>query len=51
MISRAEIHVEMDGKKPLDEVEMILLNTEKAIKSRMPSMDVILVIPHAQRQS
>jgi hypothetical protein len=41
----------MDGKKPLDEVEMILLNTEKAIKSRMPSMDVILVIPHAQRQS
>jgi cation diffusion facilitator family transporter len=51
MISRAEIHVEMDGKKPLDEVEMILLNTEKAIKSRMPNMDVILVIPHAQRQS
>jgi cation diffusion facilitator family transporter len=51
MISRAEIHVEMDGKKPLNEVEMVLLNTQKVIKSRMPSMDVVLVIPHAQRRS
>ncbi|HJU78321.1 MAG TPA: cation diffusion facilitator family transporter [Nitrososphaeraceae archaeon] len=51
MISRAEIHVEMDGRKPLNEVEMILLNTEKVIKSRLPSMDVILVIPHATRRS
>jgi divalent metal cation (Fe/Co/Zn/Cd) transporter len=50
MISRAEIHVEMDGKKPLDEVEMVLLNTQRVIKSRMPSMDVVLVIPHAQRR-
>ena len=51
IISRAEIHVEMDGKKPLNEVEMVLLNTQKVIKSRMPSMDVVLVIPHAQRRS
>jgi cation diffusion facilitator family transporter len=51
MISRAEIHVEMDGIKPLNEVEMILLNTEKVIKSRLPSMDVILVIPHSKRRS
>jgi cation diffusion facilitator family transporter len=51
MISRAEIHVEMDGKKPLNEVEMILLNTEKAIKSRIPSMNIILVIPHAKIRS
>ena len=51
MISRAEIHVEMDGIKPLNEVEMILLNTEKVIKSRLPSMDVILVIPHSKRKS
>ena len=51
MISRAEIHVEMDGKKPLNEVEMVLLNTQKVIKSRMPSMDVVLVIPHAKRRS
>lgn len=51
VISRAEIHVEMDGKKPLNEVEMVLLNTQNVIKSRMPSMDVVLVIPHAQRRS
>ena len=51
VISRAEIHVEMDGKKPLNEVEMVLLNTQNVIKSRIPSMDVVLVIPHAQRRS
>ena len=51
IISRAEIHVEMDGKKPLNEVEMVLLNTQKVIQSRMPSMDVVLVIPHAKRRS
>jgi cation diffusion facilitator family transporter len=50
MISRAEIHVEMDGSKSLNDVEMVLLNTEKVIKSKMPSMDVVLVVPHAQRK-
>jgi hypothetical protein len=50
MISRAEIHVEMDGNKSLNDVEMVLLNTEKVIKSKMPSMDVVLVVPHAQRK-
>jgi cation diffusion facilitator family transporter len=50
IISRAEIHVEMDGNKPLNEVEMALLNTEKVIKSNIPSMDVVLVVPHAQHK-
>jgi cation diffusion facilitator family transporter len=47
IISRAEIHLEMDGNKPLNEVEMYLLNTERVIKSDIPSMDVVLVVPHA----
>ena len=51
IISRAEIHVEMDGNKPLSEVEMVLLNTEKVIKSNIPSMDVVLVVPHVQHKS
>lgn len=50
VVSRAEIHIEMDGKRPLDDVEMVLLNTENLIKSKMPTMDVVLVIPHAQRR-
>jgi len=50
MISRAEIHVEMDGNKPLNDVEIVLLNTEKLVKSNMPSMDVIVVVPHAERK-
>lgn len=49
IISRAEIHLDMDGDKSLNEVEIMLLNTEKLIKSKMPSMDVVLVIPHARR--
>lgn len=50
IISRAEIHLEMDGNKPLNEVEMYLLNTERVIKSSIPGMDVVLVVPHAQHK-
>jgi divalent metal cation (Fe/Co/Zn/Cd) transporter len=50
IISRAEIHLEMDGNKPLNEVEMYLLNTERVIKSDLPGMDVVLVVPHAQHK-
>lgn len=50
IISRAEIHLEIDGNKPLNEVEMYLLNTESVIKSNIPSMDVVLVVPHAKRK-
>lgn len=50
MVSRAEIHLDMDGNKSLNDVELVLLNTEKLIKSAIPSMDVVLVIPHAQRK-
>ena len=50
MISRAEIHLEIDGNKPLNEVEMYLLNTESVIKSNIPSMDVVLVVPHARHK-
>jgi hypothetical protein len=34
----------------LNEVEMYLLNTERVIKSDIPSMDVVLVVPHAQHK-
>jgi cation diffusion facilitator family transporter len=50
IISRAEIHLEIDGNKPLNEVEMYLLNTERVIKSDIPGMDVVLVVPHAQNK-
>jgi cation diffusion facilitator family transporter len=50
IISRAEIHLEMDGNKPLNEVEMYLLSTERVIRSDIPSMDVVLVVPHTQNK-
>lgn len=36
IISRAEIHLDMDSRKSLNEVEMVILNTEKIIKPRFP---------------
>jgi divalent metal cation (Fe/Co/Zn/Cd) transporter len=48
IVSRAEIHVEIDGNKPLNEVEMLMENTEKVIKSNIPNMGVVLVVPHAK---
>jgi cation diffusion facilitator family transporter len=47
-ISRAEIHLEIDGSKPLNEVEMLLLNTEMVVKSSIPGMGAVVVIPHAK---
>ena len=48
IVSRAEIHVEIDGNKPLTEVEMLMQNTEKVIKSNIPNMGVVVVVPHAK---
>ena len=50
IVSRAEIHVEIDGNKPLTEVEMLMQNTEKLIKSNIPNMGVVLVVPHAKNK-
>jgi cation diffusion facilitator family transporter len=48
IVSRAEIHVEIDGNKPLTEVEMLMQNTEKVIKANIPNMGVVVVVPHAK---
>jgi len=48
IVSRAEIHVEIDGNKSLTEVEMLMQNTEKVIKANIPNMGVVVVVPHAK---
>jgi len=48
IVSRAEVHVEIDGNKPLAEVEMLMQNTEKVIKANIPNMGVVVVVPHAK---
>ena len=48
MVSQAEIHVEIDGSKPLKDVEMVLLNAELVIKSKIPTMEKVIVVPHAR---
>ena len=42
------IHLEIDGSKPLNEVEMLLLNTEMTVKSNIPGMGAVVVIPHSK---
>jgi len=48
IVSRAEIHVEIDGNKPLAEVEMLMQNTEKVVKANIPNMGVVVVVSHAK---
>ena len=48
MVSQAEVHIEMDGSRPLRDVEMVLLKTELVIKSKIPTMYRVLVVPHAK---
>ena len=47
MVSQAEVHIEMDGSRPLKDVEMILLRTELIIKSKITTMFEVIVVPHA----
>jgi cation diffusion facilitator family transporter len=51
MIAQAEIHVEVDGNKPLTDVELLSLEIEMEIRSRIPSIERVSVIPHSSSLS
>lgn len=46
MIDQAEIHIAVDGKESLEEVEMLSLKIQLVISSQFPSIERVLVIPH-----
>ncbi len=46
MIDQAEIHIAVDGKESLEEVEMLSLKIQLVISSEFPSIERVLVIPH-----
>jgi len=47
MINQAEVHVEVDGDKPLKDIELLSSEIQSAIRSEIPTMERISVIPHS----
>lgn len=51
MVTQAEVHVEVDGNKPLTDVELLSLEIEMEIRSRIPSIERASIIPHSSSLS
>ena len=47
MVDQAEIHIEFSGDTPLSDIEMLSLRIEMAIRSKIPSLEKISIIPHS----
>ena len=47
MINQAEVHIEVDGNKPLRDVELLSGEIQNSIRSEIPTMERISVIPHS----
>lgn len=47
MISQAEVHIEVDGEKPLKVVEMICQQVDMEVRSRFHDLQRVSVIPHS----
>jgi cation diffusion facilitator family transporter len=47
MIDQAEIHIEFSGEEQLSDIEMLSLRIEMAIRSKIPSLEKISIIPHS----
>ena len=51
MVDQAEIHIAVDGKESLEEVEMLSLKIQLVISSQFSSIERVLVIPHPYSDS
>jgi cation diffusion facilitator family transporter len=47
MVGQAEVHIEVDGRKPLMDVELLSLKIEIEIRSKIPTIERVSVIPHS----
>jgi len=50
MVSQAEAHIEVDGNKPLKDVELLSAQIQVAIHSEIPNIERISVVPYAFTQ-
>jgi cation diffusion facilitator family transporter len=49
MVAQAEVHIEVDGSKPLTDVELLSLKIEMEIRSKIPNIERVSVVPHSFR--
>ncbi|MFL6326433.1 MAG: cation diffusion facilitator family transporter [Nitrososphaeraceae archaeon] len=49
MAAQAEVHIEVDGSKPLADVELLSLKIEMEIRSKIPTIERVSVVPHSFR--
>ena len=47
MVAQAEVHIEVDGSKPLTDVELLSLKIEMEIRSKIPTIERVSVVPHS----
>jgi cation diffusion facilitator family transporter len=47
VVAQAEVHVEVAGSKPLTDVEMLSLEIEMEIRSKIPDIERVSVVPHS----
>ncbi|HEX6672211.1 MAG TPA: cation diffusion facilitator family transporter [Nitrososphaeraceae archaeon] len=47
MVDQAEIHIEFSGEEQLSDIDMLSLRIQMAIRSKIPSLEKISIIPHS----
>ena len=47
MVGQAEVHIEVDGSKPLTDIELLSLKIEMEVRSKIPTIERVSVIPHS----
>jgi cation diffusion facilitator family transporter len=47
MVTQAEVHVQVDGNKPLKDVELLSVQIQMAIRSEIPNIERISVVPYS----
>jgi cation diffusion facilitator family transporter len=47
MVDQAEIHISLSGDESLSDIEMLSIGMEMAIRTKIPSIEKISIIPHS----
>ena len=47
LLTQAEVHIEIDGNMSLTEVELLSIEIETEMRSKIPTMDRISIVPHS----
>jgi cation diffusion facilitator family transporter len=51
IVAQAEVHIEVEGSKPLTDVELLSLEIEMEIRSKIPTIQRVSVVPHSLKPS